>query len=96
MQTSPEALSTTLRLIDVISVSRSNGDCVVLLLVHPGPNLLSRYLPLSRINALLLAEPPLSGVSTPQADVFMDDVDDDGALRDTENTDTMDLATFLE
>jgi hypothetical protein len=96
MQTSPEALSTTLRLIDLVPISRSNGDCVVLLLGHPGPNLLGRYLPLSRINALLLAEPLSTRLPTPQGDVFMSDIDDAGALRDTETTDTMDLATFLE
>ena len=94
MQTSPEALSTTLRPVDLISISRSNGDCVVLLLVHPGPNLLGRYLPLSRINALLLAEPPSSRLSTTQGDVFMNEVGE--SFRDIESTDTMDLATFLE
>ncbi|KAN0121467.1 histidine kinase [Russula decolorans] len=93
MQTSPEALSTTLRLTDLISIPRSNGDCVVLLLVHPGPNLLGRYLPLSRINALLLAEPSLSRLSTAQGDVFMSEA---GEAGDVEGTDTMDLATFLE
>jgi hypothetical protein len=95
MQTSPEALSTTLRLIDLKCISRSNGDCVVLLLAHPGPNLLGRYLPLSRINALLLAEPSLSRLTTAQglADVFMSEV---GEAGDVESTDTMDLATFLE
>ncbi|KAI0005369.1 hypothetical protein BJV74DRAFT_875326 [Russula compacta] len=94
MQTSPEALSTTLRPVDLISISRSNGDCVVLLTVHPGPNLLGRYLPLSRINALLLAEPPSSRLSTAQGDVFMNEVGE--SFRDIESTDTMDLATFLE
>lgn len=93
MQTSPEALSTTLRLVDFISISRSNGDCVVLLLAHPGPNLLGRYLPLSRINALLLPEPPLPRPSTSQGDVFMGEI---GEISDVESTDTMDLATFLE
>ncbi|KAI0307475.1 histidine kinase [Multifurca ochricompacta] len=96
MQTSPEALSTTLRLMDFISISRSNGDCVVLLLVHPGPNLLGRYLPLSRINALLLAEPPALRLTTSQEDIFMSEVGDCSAPRDVESTDTMDLATFLE
>jgi hypothetical protein len=93
MQTSPEALSTTLSLVDFISISRSNGDCVVLLLAHPGPNLLGRYLPLSLINALLLAEPPLARLSVSQVDVFMSEI---GEGLDVENTDTMDLATFLE
>jgi len=51
---------------------------------------------LSRINALLLAEPPLSVLSSPQGDVFMSEVIEGGALRDAESTDTMDLATFLE
>jgi len=96
MQTSNEAFSTTLPLIDLISISRSNGDCVVLILGHPGPNLLGRYLPLSRINALLLAEPPSSRLSSPQGDVFMNDAVEGGSSRDVENTDTMDLATFLE
>lgn len=96
MQDSPEALSTTLRRVDFISISRSNGDCVVLLLAHPGPNLLGRYLPMSRINALLLAEPPLSRLSTSQGDVFMSEIGEGGLSRDVENTDTMDLATFLE
>ncbi|KAH9964567.1 hypothetical protein BC827DRAFT_1265837 [Russula dissimulans] len=95
MQTSPEALITTLRVVDLIAISRANGDCVVLLLAHPGPNLLGRYLPLSRINALLLAE-PLSHLPSPQADVFMSEIGEGGALRDAESTDTMDLATFLE
>ena len=98
MQTSPEALSTSLRSIDLVSIPRSNGDCVVLLLVHPGPNLLGRYLPLSRINALLLAVPPLSRISTSQGDVFMSESSEieGSAFGDVENTDTMDLATFLE
>jgi hypothetical protein len=96
MQTSNEALSTTLPLIDLISISRLNGDCLVLLLGHPGPNLLGRYLPLSRVNALLLAEPPALRLSSPQGDVFMIDAVEGGSLKDIENTDTMDLATFLE
>ncbi|KAI5991480.1 STKc type histidine kinase [Pisolithus albus] len=45
---SPEALSTTLRLIEFLTVPRANGDCVVLLLVHPGANLLARYFPPSK------------------------------------------------
>jgi len=96
MQTSNEALSTTPPFIDLISISRSNGDCVVLLLGHPGPNLLGRYLPLSRINALLLAEPLVSRLPSPQGDVFMNDALEGGSFKDVENTDTMDLATFLE
>jgi hypothetical protein len=96
MQTSNEALSTAPPLIDLISISRSNGDCVVLLLCHPGPNLLGRYLPLSRINALLLAEPPASRLPSPQGDVFMNEAIEGGSFKDVENTDTMDLATFLE
>jgi hypothetical protein len=96
MQTSPEALSTSLSLIDLVSISRSNGDCLVLLLVHPGPNLLGRYLPLSHINALLLAVPPLSRLASAQGDVFMSEAGEGIAFGDVESTDTMDLATFLE
>ncbi|KAI9509850.1 hypothetical protein F5148DRAFT_1275037 [Russula earlei] len=96
MQTSLEALSTTLRLVDLISISRSNGDCVILILVHPGPNLLGRYLPSTRINALLLAEPPSSRVSSPQGDVFMSEMGEGDIFKEVESADTMDLATFLE
>ncbi|KAI6045151.1 STKc type histidine kinase [Pisolithus marmoratus] len=52
----PEALSTTLRLIEFLTVPRVDGDCVVLLLVHPGANLLARYFPPSKVNNFLLAE----------------------------------------
>ena len=82
MQTSPEAMSSTLRLVDFLSISRSNGDCVVLLLAHPGPNLLGRYLPLSRINALLLAEPSLLHPSVSQGDVFMSEIGEGGHFRE--------------
>lgn len=53
---SPEALSTTLRLIEFLTVPRADGDCVVLLLVHPGANLLARYFPPSKVNDFLLAD----------------------------------------
>ncbi|KAI0063199.1 STKc type histidine kinase [Artomyces pyxidatus] len=93
MQTSPDTLSTTLRMIDFFSISRGNGDCVVLLLVHPGPNLLGRYLPPSKVNDLLLAEIPKIRPTSSHGDVFMVDMD---SLGDVDNVDTMDLATFLE
>ncbi|KAI6153278.1 STKc type histidine kinase [Pisolithus tinctorius] len=53
---SPEALSTTLRLIEFLVLPRVDGDCVVLLLVHPGANLLPKYFPPSKVNDFLLAE----------------------------------------
>jgi hypothetical protein len=38
----------------------------------------------------------VSRLSSPQVDVFMSEVGEGGGFRDIENTDTMDLATFLE
>ncbi|KAI0047651.1 histidine kinase [Auriscalpium vulgare] len=96
MQASTNTLITTPRMIDYFSISRVNGDCVVLLLVHPGPNLLGRYLPASKVNALLLAEAPKLRPTSSHGDVFMADMDISGFLGDTDSTDTMDLATFLE
>ncbi|KAG1716796.1 hypothetical protein ID866_394 [Astraeus odoratus] len=66
---SPEVLSTTLRLIEFLTVPRADGDCVVLLLVHPGPNLLARYFPPSKVNDFLLAEVQGSRPTQEDADV---------------------------
>lgn len=38
----------SLRLIDCFTIPKENGDVVVLLVYHPGPNLLGRYLPPSK------------------------------------------------
>lgn len=46
--------SAALQLIDIFNIDRENGDVLVLLLSHPGPNLLGRYFPQGRINDLLL------------------------------------------
>ncbi|THH17217.1 hypothetical protein EW146_g3550 [Bondarzewia mesenterica] len=95
IQASSEAMSTTIRFIDFLSMSRTNGDCVVLLLVHPGPNLLGRYLPSSKVNDLLLAE-EISIKAPLQSDIYMTDVGDLDLLDESNNVDIMDLATFLE
>ncbi|TFY83386.1 hypothetical protein EWM64_g624 [Hericium alpestre] len=97
MQTSIETLRTTLRLIDFFSISQADGDAVVLLLVHPGPNMLGRYLPRSKVNDLLLAEPAhtVPPSSSSHGDMFMTDLDTTFS-GDAESIDTMDLATFLE
>ena len=91
----------SIRKIDFFTISRANGDCAVLLLSHPGPNLLGRYLPRSKVNDLLFAEqvnPSKQQQSqrhaesdSPQGDVYMD-IDE----LEADRADTMDLATFLE
>ncbi|KAI0320977.1 histidine kinase [Amylostereum chailletii] len=97
MQTSSEALSTTIRLIDLFFIPRANGDCLVLLLMHPGPNLLGRYLPHSRVNDLLLSDAsPTHHQHSHTGDVYMDEEEIPTLPVDYENVDTMDLATFLE
>lgn len=45
MSKSAEASTATLRFIDFFSIARPNGDCVVLLVSHPGENQLAKYFP---------------------------------------------------
>ncbi|TDL28897.1 histidine kinase [Rickenella mellea] len=94
---SSEAMGTTLRFIDFLSIPWESGDCVVLLLVHPGPNLLGRYFPPSKVNDLLLADMSRGGRPTSsRGDVYMAGVDEIELDEDPEGSDVMDLASFLE
>ncbi|KAF4623556.1 hypothetical protein D9613_002054 [Agrocybe pediades] len=97
MASSSEGYSTALRMIDFLKIPRESGDCVVLLLVHPGLNLLGRYLPPSKVNDLLVADisrprPPL----TSHLDAFMTDLEEPDISEEMEAFDIMDLASFLE
>jgi hypothetical protein len=94
LSTSSEAHSTTLRLIEFFAIPRSSGDCVVLLLAHPGLNLLGRYFPPSKVNDLLLAE--VSRVRPPPGDVYLTGIDELDRTEEMEAFDIMDLASFLE
>jgi hypothetical protein len=69
---------------------------VVLLLGHPGLNLLGRYLPPSKINDLLV--PDLSRTRPPQShgDVYMMEIEEPDLLDGVGGFDIMDLASFLE
>jgi len=92
MATSSESINATLRLIEFFTIRRSQGDCVVLLLVHPGVNSLGRYYPSTKVNAILLGE--TSRVRTlSHGDLYaMGGLD----MEEVESCDMMDLATFLE
>lgn len=95
MVSSLDRSSTTLRMIDFFKIPRESGDCVVLLLVHPGLNLLGRYLPPSKVNDLLLAD--ISRVrSASHVDVYMLGTEDADVAEEMEAFDIMDLASFLE
>ncbi|KAF8973859.1 dual-domain HisK/Mak2 protein kinase [Flammula alnicola] len=95
MGSSLERSSTVLRMIDFFKIPRESGDCVVLLLVHPGLNLLGRYLPPSKVNDLLLAD--ISRVrSTSHVDVYMSSAEDPDVAEEMEAFDIMDLASFLD
>lgn len=95
MVSSLERSSTTLRMIDFFKIPRESGDCVVLLLVHPGLNLLGRYLPPSKVNDLLLAD--ISRVrSASHVDAYMLGTEDADVAEEMEAFDIMDLASFLE
>lgn len=93
MATSSESINATLRLIEFFTIPRIQGDCVVLLLVHPGPNSLGRYYPPMKVNDILLGD--ISRVRTMgHGDMYM--MGDADMLEETEACDMMDLATFLE
>ncbi|TFY70059.1 hypothetical protein EVJ58_g21 [Rhodofomes roseus] len=83
MATTPESSSTTLRLIDFFSIPRSNGDCVVLLLSHPGLNILGRR--------YIATRPPPS-----HTDILMMGMEEPYTVEEMEAIEIMDLASFLE
>jgi hypothetical protein len=82
-----------LRFIDFFDIPRSHGDCVVLLLLHPGLNLLGRYLPSAKVNSLLLADVPRPGPPSVLGDMYLSE---SGPIEEMEGFDVMDLASFLE
>ena len=87
-------MSTTFRSIDFISIPRESGNCVVLLLYHPGINTLGRYFPPNKVNELLLAD-----VSRARPHLTYNDIYSLGTQEtydDMETFDVMDLASFLE
>ncbi|KAG6893288.1 hypothetical protein C0992_010581 [Termitomyces sp. T32_za158] len=91
---------TTLALLENLKIPREHGDCVVLILAHPGPNLLGRYFPPYKINDLLLAEPSRirSGTSMDGATRVEDEMSmgEGMEIAEEEETPIMDLASFLE
>lgn len=93
MATSSESINATLRLIEFFTIPQTQGDCVVLLLVHPGANSLGRYYPPAKVNDILLGD--ISRVRTlSHGDIYM--MEDADMMEDVEACDMMDLATFLE
>ncbi|KAG6919550.1 hypothetical protein DXG01_004213 [Tephrocybe rancida] len=97
---------TALPLLENLKIPREHGDCVVLILAHPGLNLLGRYLPPSKINDLLLAEPSRIRTSTSldatvkaEDDISVTSNEGLGEIKEEEEEEEvpiMDLATFLE
>ncbi|GJE87861.1 histidine kinase [Phanerochaete sordida] len=96
MAGSVDSSNVALRMIDFFNIPKANGDCVVLLLVHPGLNLLGRYFPPLKVNDLLLADVSRARPSTSHGDVYMMGVDEADAIEDMEPMEVMDLASFLE
>ena len=96
MGSSTDGCNTTLRMIEFCNITRECGDCVVLLLVHPGINILGRYLPPSKVNDLLLADVTRSDPTVSHGDVSMLGNEDSDSTDQMEAFDIMDLASFLE
>jgi len=83
-------------MIDYYKIPRDSGDCVVLLLVHPGLNLLGRYLPPLKVNDLLLADISRVRPMSSHGDVYMMGIEEPDIVEEMEAFDIMDLASFLE
>ena len=96
MGSSTDGYNTTLRMIEFCKIAREYGDCIVLLLVHPGINMLGRYLPPSKVNDLLLADLARTGPANSHGDISMVGNEDLDLADQMEAFDIMDLATFLE
>ncbi|KZT42789.1 hypothetical protein SISSUDRAFT_979545 [Sistotremastrum suecicum HHB10207 ss-3] len=99
MSTSNEAIhaNVTLRLLEYLTIPPESGDCVVLVLSHPGYNQLARYFPSDQINDLLIPESVACPGPAFLGDIAMPDVDEEGEpFRDDEPLPLIDLATFLE
>ncbi|KAI0793300.1 histidine kinase [Abortiporus biennis] len=96
MSSSPECMSVSLRMIDFFSIPKSNGDVVVLLLAHPGLNLLGRYFPPSKVNDLLLADISRTRPSSSHGDIYMMGIEEPDIVEDIDPLDVMDLASFIE
>lgn len=70
------------------------GDCIVLVLLHPGQNMLGRFFPPEKINDLLMGTKP-SEERMMDSDVRMSGPDPE--IDDVQETfDVMDIASFLE
>ena len=96
MAANTEGANVTLRMLDFFSIPKVNGDCVVLLLVHPGLNLLGRYFPPAKVNDLLLADVSRARPSSSHGDIYMMGVEEPDMTEDMEPMEIMDLASFLE
>ncbi|KAJ7356807.1 dual-domain HisK/Mak2 protein kinase [Mycena albidolilacea] len=85
-----------LRILEFFNIPRDSGDVVVLLLGHPGLNLLGRYLPPSKINDLLVPDLSRTRPSPSHGDVYMMEIEEPDLLDGVGGFDIMDLASFLE
>lgn len=83
-------------MIEFLSVPRNSGDCVVLLLVHPGLNLLGRYFPPLKINDLLFGDISRARPTPSRRDIYMMGLEEPYAMEEVESIEIMDLASFLE
>lgn len=83
-------------MIEFFSIPRVNGDCVVLLLAHPGLNILGRYFPPLKINDLLLGDISRTRPAPSHSDIYMMGIEEPYGVEEIESIEIMDLASFLE
>ena len=92
----PDGNTIALRMLDFLKIPQEYGDCVVLILAHPGLNLLGRYLPPYKANDLLLSDVSRVRPASSHGDVYMMGVEEPDVVDEMEAFDIMDLASFLE
>ena len=94
--THSETMNIGIRIIDFLTFPRESGDCVVLLLAHPGLNLLGRYFPPRKVNDILLADTSGAHSNNSSGDIHMLGLDEAETHDEMEVFDVMDLASFIE
>ncbi|KAJ6626914.1 dual-domain HisK/Mak2 protein kinase [Mycena sp. CBHHK59/15] len=96
LSTTSDGSRHALRMVEFFNIPRDSGDVVVLLLAHPGLNLLGRYLPPAKINDLLLPDLSRTRPQSSHGDAYMMDIEEPDLLDEVGGFDIMDLASFLE
>lgn len=97
---SPDAPGRALSLVDIFTIPKANGDSTVLLLSHPGTNMLGQFFSVPKVNEIILANSSTDRTHSIKDEykVAMDEERGDGEDVDSQSQSPrhMDLITFFE